>query len=143
MKRLIRMIKARWGFTLLEILAALSILAIGLVSILSLFPVGFQSTKRASEVSVASLYGQKKLETLLARGYNYVKTAPTDANAVPEDPYYEWEYSTLPSPPPSTDPKIAFIVMGVYWPSSAGSPHNRAQQQNMKFTTYVTDYTRV
>ncbi len=48
--------KRNKGFTLLEILAALAVLAVGLVSVLSLFPMGFQSTKRAAETSVASLY---------------------------------------------------------------------------------------
>lgn len=131
------------GFTLLEILAALAVLAIGLVSVLSLFPMGFQSTKRAAETSVASLYGQQKLESILTRGYDFVIDNDTGNGTFAEDPYYQWEYSTLPSSPSrSTDP-LLFVVLGVYWPSQAydaGGTNPHRFQQNMKFTTYVTDY---
>ena len=134
--------KGNKGFTLLEILAALAVLAVGLVSVLSLFPMGFQSTKRAAETSVASLYGQKQLETILTRGYDYVIANESASGTFDEDPYYQWEYNTLPTGPTTADP-LLFVVLGVYWPTQAydaGGANPRRFQQNMKFTTYVTDY---
>ena len=52
------------GFTLVEILLALAILGIGLVSILSLFAVGTHSAGRALNVTRASLLAQLTLEEL-------------------------------------------------------------------------------
>jgi len=43
--------KSKKGFTLLEIVIALAILAIGLVGILSLFPVGFEASRRWKNLS--------------------------------------------------------------------------------------------
>lgn len=142
MKKLINLIKNKFGFTLLEILAALSILAIGLVSVLSLFPMGFQSTKRASEVSVASLYGQQQMETLLSRGFDYVHNNDSGIGTFVNDDYYEWEYNATQDT--ATDP-LMFVVLGVYWPSAKAlgvATSDRTIQQNMKFTTYITDYTQ-
>ena len=57
------------GFTLLEIVMALAIFAVGLVGLLSLFPVGFQVSKRASDLTEATIYAQEKIEDLKKDGY--------------------------------------------------------------------------
>lgn len=57
------------GFTLLEIVIALAILSIGLVGILSLFPVAFQASKRASDLTEVTVYTQQKIEELKRDGY--------------------------------------------------------------------------
>ena len=43
--------KYKKGFTLIEITMALMIMAIGLMGLLALFPVGFDASKRAGEVT--------------------------------------------------------------------------------------------
>lgn len=52
------------AFTLVEILLALAILGVGLVSILSLFTIGTHSARRALNVTRASLLAQLTLEEL-------------------------------------------------------------------------------
>ncbi len=46
------------GFTLIEILLALSILVIGLVGILAIFPIGLNSSRSAVEQSQAAILAQ-------------------------------------------------------------------------------------
>ncbi len=48
----------RKGFTLIEIIAALAIIGLGLVGILSLFPVGIDASKRAGDLTNATVLAQ-------------------------------------------------------------------------------------
>ena len=60
------------GFTLLEVVIALAIFAVGLVGLLSLFPVSFQVSKRASDLTEATIYAQEKIEDLKRQGYDNI-----------------------------------------------------------------------
>lgn len=54
----------RRGFTLIEVVAALAIIGLGLVGILSLFPVGIDASKRAGELTDATILGQSVLDQI-------------------------------------------------------------------------------
>lgn len=56
----------RHGFTLLEILISLSVLVIGLVGILALFPVGFHSSKQSVQDSTTTMLAQSIQASLIA-----------------------------------------------------------------------------
>ncbi|GAF87606.1 unnamed protein product, partial [marine sediment metagenome] len=58
------------GFTLIEITVALLILAVGLVGILTLFPVGFDAAGRAANITKATFLAQKLIEDLKREGYD-------------------------------------------------------------------------
>ena len=60
------------GFTLIEITIALLILAIGLVSLLTLFPVGFDAASRAINTTIGTLLAQELLEEAKKAGYDNV-----------------------------------------------------------------------
>ena len=55
------------GFTLLEIMVAISILALGLVAVLQLFGNGLRVTNKASERTQAVVYAQNIMEGFFAR----------------------------------------------------------------------------
>jgi len=76
------------GFTLLEIVIALTIFAIGLVGFLSLFPVAFHSSKRASDLTEATVYAQKKIEELKRDGYDNLPPNGTTGNF---DSRFSWQ----------------------------------------------------
>jgi len=57
------------AFTLVEILLALAILGVGLVSVLSLFTAGLHATKSAIDITRAGCTAQLILETLKQQGY--------------------------------------------------------------------------
>ena len=60
----------KYGFTLIEITVALLVVAIGLVGILTLFPVGFDAAGMAGHSTVATFLAQEKLEDCKVVGYS-------------------------------------------------------------------------
>jgi len=59
-----RRARSREAFTLIEIIAALAIIGLGLVGILSLFPVGIDASKRAGDLTQATALGQSVIEQI-------------------------------------------------------------------------------
>ena len=57
------------GFTLIEIITAITIMAVGILSILALFPVGFAASRRAADLTTAALYAQEKMEEIKMKGF--------------------------------------------------------------------------
>ena len=62
----IRRARKQKGFTLIEIIASLAIIGLGLVGILSLFPVGIDASKRAGDLTNATVLGQSVLSQIRA-----------------------------------------------------------------------------
>ena len=71
------------GFTMAEILIALTILTIGLVSILSLFPVGLKASKRAGDLNEVALCAQEIFEGLRLCDYDDVDPDRTNIEDIP------------------------------------------------------------
>ena len=57
----------RQGFTLLEVVVSLGILALGVLGIFSLIPTGVEQTRQVHEQSRAIILAQSKLEDLMAK----------------------------------------------------------------------------
>lgn len=64
--------KSQSGFTLMEILIAVAVLAIGVVSVVNLFPVGLQAARRTADFSNTAVLAQKALDFYRSEGYEYV-----------------------------------------------------------------------
>lgn len=110
------------GFTLIEIIIALAILAVGLVGILSLFPIGFDAARRSVNSTQAALYSREKLEQVKNAGFPSVGiTTGTFA-----DPLYKWSQNVTEV----TAGVLRKIDLTVKWQYGA-----RSYQQ--VFTTYV------
>lgn len=92
------------GFTLFEIVIALGVLAIGILGVLALFPVGLDSQKKAIDYSMLSTFAQWKTNEIvygaaqsgadntLNQASEYPIGAP-DPEPFPHNNRYFWHYS--------------------------------------------------
>ena len=84
------------GFTLVEILASLTILLIGILALVSLFPQGMNSARSAENYTMATLLGQQKMEDIVReyRSYNdWSSNTITNYEAFTLEPDYAWRAS--------------------------------------------------
>lgn len=79
------------GFTLIEVLVALSITAISLVSLLHLLVTNINTMDSASCLSRASLIGNEKLAEVVAKGYPETGTESGDINYEDKNIKYFWQ----------------------------------------------------
>ena len=63
--------KTNKGFTLIEVLIAMAIIAVGLISLVSLFPVGLRSSRLAGDFTTASFIAQQSLDNIRAAAQVY------------------------------------------------------------------------
>jgi len=120
------------GFTLIEIAIALLILGVGFVGILSLFPVGFEATSRANNLTVATMLAQGILESAKLAGYDNVDGMAT-AKKTFDAPYDSFEYS-LQVTGNVDGYALKQVDVEVYWPAGT------ANQKSTLLTTYIADY---
>jgi type IV pilus modification protein PilV len=64
------------GFGLIELLIAMTVLAIGLLALMAAFGSAYASINRASEIGTASVLGDKEMETFRAMSYATVEAQP-------------------------------------------------------------------
>ncbi len=63
--------KTNRGFTLIEVLIAMAVIAIGLISLVTLFPIGLRSTRLAGDFTTASFIAQQSLDNIRAAAQVY------------------------------------------------------------------------
>ncbi len=113
----------RRGFTLIEMVISLAILAIGLLGILSLFPIGFDAARRSVNDTQVAIYSHEKLEQLRNAGFPAIGVT-TGAFS---DPYYSWSQRVSAVDSAGALRQVDLTVSWQY--------RNRNNQQ--VFTTYV------
>ena len=134
--------RCEWGFTLIEIVIALLVLAIGLVGLLALFPVGFDAAARAGDITTATFLAQSLIEDAKREGYDGLTVGTTEvifvdnANFTHDYPKYESE-KVVEDP---GAPGVRKVTVKVYWPADAGELGSRDNQKNVEFATYIADY---
>ena len=57
------------GFSLLEILIALAVMLVGIVGVMSLFPVGLRASKVAENYTLAAILAQQKIDEAKLTGF--------------------------------------------------------------------------
>jgi len=124
--------KSKKGFTLLEIVIALAILAIGLVGILSLFPVGFEASRRASMLTEATIHAQQKMEEFKQGGYDYLDTTYTDTvpsgyTAFTDGSGLEWQVTVAEINPPGN---LKSVTLDIKW-------QEKGADKSETFVTYI------
>ena len=74
---------SRDGFTLIEVILAVAILSLGLLSVVRILPLGIQAQQRAEHLTLAYLLAEEKMEEIKAGGYESL----IDGNARPRQEY--------------------------------------------------------
>jgi type II secretion system protein I len=113
------------GFTLIEIMISIAIIAMGIFAVMSLIITVMKGNTLSKRVTIATTIAQEKMEDFKIRDYDNVVddsgTYTTDTEPYYDIPYY-WEASVTPA----TDTKT--ITVDVYW-SSGGTDttHNNVE----------------
>jgi len=81
----------RKGFSLLELIIAVGVLAIGLVGVLQIFPVGLRASYRAGMITKASFIAQNKMEEVKVSGFDAISALPPKIPLSGEDDDFKWE----------------------------------------------------
>lgn len=128
------------GFTILEVLVAILIIAFGLLALMRALSGGLVGGKRGHDVTIATLLAQQQLEE--ARYSTWPPTSGTTSGSFtsPND-NFEWEMTVT-----SIDPTayLREISLSVWWPADAGGPPTpgtgREKQRCVNFKTYMAKY---
>jgi prepilin-type N-terminal cleavage/methylation domain-containing protein len=118
------------GFTLLEILIALSILLTGVLSTVYLISRGIAVTNDTESVQQATALAQQRMEAL--RSGAFAALANEARAAVPGWVNFDRQVTVgaTPVPPPATNAQIQQVVVTVFWPTTGG-------EQSVALTTYI------
>ncbi|MDP8230294.1 MAG: prepilin-type N-terminal cleavage/methylation domain-containing protein [Candidatus Gorgyraea atricola] len=124
---------SRKGFSLLELIIAVGVLAIGLVGVLQIFPVGLRASYRAGMITKASFIAQNKMEEVKMSGFDAISALPPKIPLSGEDDDFKWEIFIddvdLDGVESSDD--IQKVTVTVSW-------IDRNRTRSKDFVTYVT-----
>ncbi len=124
--------KKNRGFSLLELIIAIAVLAVGLVGVLQIFPIGLRASQRAGMMTKASFLAQNKIEDIKLAGFDAIIELPPKIPLSGEDGDFEWvikiDNISLEGVESSDD--MRKIVVTVTWPE-------RNTTRSKDFITYV------
>ncbi len=120
----------RNGFTFLEIVAALAVLALGMVAVITLFPVGLQNSRRASEKTRAALLVYQELQRYRSWGYAYAVNQLSAAQGVyrsfaVNDPYFLNWFRVRPYAGASPGVPLQEVTVTACWPATQADASKR------------------
>ena len=104
------------GFTLVEVLIALAILAFGILAVASMQTASLLGTKNAYSVTEGTAFGQQKIEDLMTRSYNHSDLTFGAHSATQGDYTISW---TVALDSPITNTKT--IDVDVTWTGAGGA----------------------
>ena len=116
------------GFTLLEMLIALGILMIGVLSTVYLVSRGIAVTNDTESVQQAVALAQQRMEALRSGAYAAIVNEPRAAVAG----WVNFDRQVVVAQPAGTgvSNQIRQVTVTVFWPTTGG-------EQNLSLTTYV------
>ncbi len=116
------------GFTLIEIIMAMAILAVGVLGVVRLLPVGLRASKSAEMVSKAAFVAQEQMEMLKLSGFNGLSSAILSG----EQGEFSWqaEVDNASLAGLSSSAEIKQITLVVSW-------IERGNTRTQNLTTYI------
>ncbi len=118
------------GFTLIEIMISIAIIAIGIFAVMSLIITVMKGNTLSKRVTTATTIAQGKMEDFKSMDYDSVVDDPGTDTATAYDTVYYWEVN-VEDDTPATDTKT--ITIDVYWSSGGtNTTHN-----NVKLKTII------
>ena len=128
------------GFTLIELSIAIFLLTMGVLAVLTIFPMGSKVEKSTQVLAVAIQLEQGKMEEVLSQSYGAILVGSTTEDygtisgftpykRVTEIGYYDPVNATITD----SDSGIKMIEVTVFWESSLGAP-----EQNTKIISLTT-----
>lgn len=128
------------GFTIVEMLVSITILAVGLLALGVIFPAGMRSTMLTKQNTQAIEYCQQRIEYLRALTWN--NSALTSGTHGPDtlsmdngSNFFTLNYTVTPDYPVVDMKKV---VVNVSWRYTAGS--GGYKQRTRSITTYLSRY---
>jgi type II secretory pathway pseudopilin PulG len=113
------------GFTLIELIITTATLVIGIIGILSLFPVSVRTAKSAEMSTIAIQLAQGKIEEMISKSYTEIASFAETYGEIPDFEafkrvttvnYYDPSNSTTTE----DDLGIKRVAVNVYWKSNIG-----------------------
>jgi len=122
----------RKGFSLLELIIAIAILAVGLVGVMQIFPMGLRASRRSGMITKAAFLAQNRIEEVKMAGFEDITQLPPKIPLSGTDGDFEWEMSidevTLDGLESSDD--IRKLTVRVEWV-------DRDKTRSKDFVTYI------
>lgn len=121
------------GFSLLELIIAIAVLAVGLVGVLQIFPIGLRASHTAGMMTKAAFLAQNKIEDVKLAGFDAIAELPPKIPLSGKDGDFEWnvridDVNLEGVEDPSEMRKVTVILT---WPE-------RNTTRSKEFITYVT-----
>lgn len=124
----------RKGFSLLEVMVAVVILAFGLLAIMHLFPIGLRASKISQDTTVATFLAQQKIEELRNTKYADIDDTPLTATFASPFSNFTWTKSVSESEWEEIDAgELSKVMIEVSY-----SPYG--QGRRVKLVTFIADY---
>jgi type II secretory pathway pseudopilin PulG len=113
------------GFTIIELLVAITVLIIGIVAILYMFPISVQVEKYSQQLSIAVQLAQEKTEETISKAYLDTTVGTTTESQLPA-PFQKYSRQTVINyvdsnfNPTTTDTGLKKIIVKVTFENPLG-----------------------
>ena len=124
------------GFSLLEVMVAVVVLAFGLLAIMHLFPIGLRASKISQDTTVASFLAQAKIEELRNTGWTSLSSGTTTEEYGTITGYLQFKrVTTISDEDAVNEPKLKKVVEEVFYKPYGG-------ERSVKLVTLFTNYAK-
>ncbi|MFA5388481.1 MAG: prepilin-type N-terminal cleavage/methylation domain-containing protein [Candidatus Omnitrophota bacterium] len=120
------------GFSLLELIIAIAVLAVGLIGVLQIFPIGLRASQRAGMMTKASFLAQNKIEDVKLAGFEAITELPPKIPLSGRDGDFDWsiEIDNVSLEGVESGADMRKVTLTVSWPE-------RNTVRSKDFITYV------